>query len=67
MPIAVGLQNIEGRKLRPEFRGYNAFDEIEFDSEGNLKQKGVLAKYDEEIDKSSGIKSFTIGKEEDLL
>lgn len=57
------LQNIESRKLRPEYNGYNVFDEIEFDDDGNLKGKSVLGKYDEEIDGQRPKNSFVIGEQ----
>lgn len=57
------LQNIESRRLRPEFNGYNVFDEIEFDNDGNLKGSSVLSKYDEEIDGSKPKNTFVIGED----
>lgn len=57
------LQNIENRKLRPEYNGYNVFDEIDFDQDGNLQGKSVLGKYDEEIDGKRPKKSFVIGED----
>ncbi|ODM89593.1 U4/U6.U5 tri-snRNP-associated protein 1 [Orchesella cincta] len=56
-------KNLENRKLRPEYNGYNVFDEIEYDSDGNLKGKGVLGKYDEEIGGQQSKGSFVIGED----
>lgn len=56
-------KNVENRKLRPELNGYNVFDEIEFDSEGNLKGKSVLGKYDEEIGGQKAKGTFVIGED----
>ena len=55
-------KNVKNRQLRPELHGYNAFEDIEYDNDGNLKTKGVLAKYDEEITGEER-DEFTIGED----
>eukprot|EP01134_Creolimax_fragrantissima_P008532 CFRG8532T1 len=51
-------ENVEAAKLRPQ---YNAYDDNEFDKDGQpLPKAGVLAKYDEEIDGKKAQK-FVLG------
>lgn len=53
-------RNLENKASKPD---YNPFDEPEYDSFGRFKKKGLLSKYDEEI---NGIKkeAFRIGLDE---
>ncbi|KAL9958680.1 hypothetical protein ACROYT_G035729, partial [Oculina patagonica] len=52
-------KNIELRKRKPDYRPY---DEPELDEYGMVKQKGLLQKYDEEIEGEQR-KSFVLGSE----
>lgn len=54
-------KNIENKKLNPNQYGYNVYDE-EVDEFGNPIDRGILGKYDEEIDGKKKKKTFTIGQ-----
>nr|CAD7412514.1 unnamed protein product [Timema cristinae] len=53
-------KNNEIRRKKPNLHGYDVYQDSEFDEYGNVQDKGVLAKYDEEID-GHKTKMFTIG------
>ncbi|CAG2063568.1 unnamed protein product, partial [Timema podura] len=54
-------KNNEIRRKKPNLHGYDVYQDSEFDEYGNVQDKGVLAKYDEEID-GHKTKMFTIGE-----
>lgn len=54
-------KNIENKRLNPNQYGYNVYDE-EVDEFGNPIERGVLGKYDEEIDGKKKKKTFVIGQ-----
>lgn len=54
-------KNIENKRLNPNQYGYNVFDE-EVDEFGNPIDRGILGKYDEEIDGKKKKKTFTLGQ-----
>lgn len=56
-------KNIDNKKLNPNSYGYNVYSE-EVDEFGDIIQKDVLSKYDEEIGGSQR-KQFTLGKSVD--
>nr|CAD7199434.1 unnamed protein product [Timema douglasi] len=53
-------KNNEIRRKKPNLHGYDVYQDSEFDEYGNVLDKSVLAKYDEEID-GHKTKMFTIG------
>nr|CAD7573964.1 unnamed protein product [Timema californicum] len=53
-------KNNEIRRKKPNLHGYDVYQDSEFDEYGNVQDKSVLAKYDEEID-GHKTKMFTIG------
>lgn len=54
-------KNIDNKKLNPNQYGYNVYDE-EVDEFGNPIDRGILGKYDEEIDGKRKTKTFTLGQ-----
>nr|CAD7262368.1 unnamed protein product [Timema shepardi] len=54
-------KNNEIRRKKPNLHGYDVYQDSEFDEYGNVQDKSVLAKYDEEID-GHKTKMFTIGR-----
>ncbi|XP_047120223.1 U4/U6.U5 tri-snRNP-associated protein 1 [Schistocerca piceifrons] len=55
-------KNVENKKLKPNSRGYNVYEDEGFDEFGNYRRKEILSKYDEEI-KGATKQSFAIGED----
>lgn len=58
-------KNIEVRKQNPNHYGYDVYEE-QYDEFGNFIQRGVLGKYDDEIDGNRPT-TFTLGESKELL
>lgn len=58
-------KNVELRKQDPKTYGYNVYEE-QYDQFGNFVGRGLLSKYDDEINGSSS-KAFTIGESKELI
>ncbi|XP_055375657.1 U4/U6.U5 tri-snRNP-associated protein 1 [Condylostylus longicornis] len=54
-------KNVKNKALNPLSYGYDVYEE-QYDEWGNPIDKGILSKYDEEIDKDIRKKTFTIGE-----
>lgn len=58
-------KNVVNKKLNPQHYGYDVFED-QYDDFGNFIGRGVLAKYDEEIDGNKK-STFTIGESKELI
>lgn len=58
-------KNVELRKQDPKTYGYNVYEE-QYDQFGNFVGRGLLSKYDDEIEGEKS-KAFTIGESKDLI
>jgi len=59
-------KNIAVKKQNPQSYGYDVYEE-QYDEFGNFVDRGVLAKYDEEIEGLEKRSSFTIGESKELI
>ncbi|KAG5674371.1 hypothetical protein PVAND_004345 [Polypedilum vanderplanki] len=58
-------KNVEVKKQNPQHYGYDVYED-QYDEFGNFIGRGILSKYDEEIDGSKK-PTFTIGESKDLI
>ncbi|XP_070497919.1 U4/U6.U5 tri-snRNP-associated protein 1 [Chironomus tepperi] len=59
-------KNVDNRKLNPEHYGYDVYED-QYDEFGNFIDRGVLSKYDDDIDGSAKKSSFVIGESKELI
>lgn len=59
-------KNVVNKKLNPQHYGYDVYED-QYDEFGNFIDRGVLAKYDDDIDESVKKSSFVIGESKELI
>ncbi|CAG9809607.1 unnamed protein product [Chironomus riparius] len=59
-------KNVSNKRLNPQLYGYDVYED-QYDQFGNFIDRGVLAKYDDDIDASAQKSSFVIGESRELI